>query len=721
MSLIDRIMYFYNLAVKLPPVTLFLLLSLMAEVAPVQAQRTEIPRKILIDDDTKFTTTGSIGLTISNFGTFGDGFAVQSPSDQPSCVYPKGSGIEHIFVGGLWVGGKRDNGVTLVTSGARDIASLQDVAAGFEFTNSDDPNDVVRERSSIIDNPFFDPQAISHQDFIADFTDSNLVVPGTTIRIPQHTPINVSVHLESYAWNFPFADAFVILNYTIKNTGRERLNDVYVSLWSDLVVRNTNITPPRVGAPFYQHVGNGYIDSLFMAYSYDFDGDPGFTDAGLYVGLKYLGATPQADDVSYRVGASYNAWLFRDTSDPVLFSPRTDIESYRKQSEPLDRLIIESVITGRRGNYMTLISTGPFARLEPDSTINVNFAIVCASKSGSDPQSADTENNRQNLLTNAFWTQTAYNGEDRNGNNQLDPGEDINRNGKIDRYVLPTPPNTPRTKVISGDRSVTIYWDRSAEESIDFISGEKDFEGYRVYRTQLAEDLPGKDLFSSFTLIADYDSINGIGYDTGFQFVRLAEPVTFGETSRNPETGEQETIYYYYKFENENLLNGWQYAYSVTAFDRGDPEINLGSLESSRLSNAARVFPGTPAVVQQQSDAAKIGVYPNPYRAGAAWDGNLERDRKLYFFNLPPHCEVRIFTLGGDVVDTFEHHDDSYTGQDIQWFEKFASGDRIFAGGEHAWDLVTQDDQAIASGLYYYTVEDFQTGELQRGKFLVIK
>ena len=25
--------------------------------------------------------------------------------DQPSCEYPKGSGIEHIFDGGLWIGG----------------------------------------------------------------------------------------------------------------------------------------------------------------------------------------------------------------------------------------------------------------------------------------------------------------------------------------------------------------------------------------------------------------------------------------------------------------------------------------------------------------------------------------------------------------------------------------------------------------------------------------
>lgn len=690
-----------------------------------QAQQPSGVAKPTVDDDTRFTTVGSIGLTITNFGTIGDGFAVQAPTDQPSCEYPRGSGIEHLFVGGLWVGGRRDDGTILVTSGARDIPSLRDVAAGFEFSNSADPNDVVRERSSIIDNPFFDPEAVSHQDFLADFTDSNLVVPGTTIRIPQHTPINISVHLESYAWNFPFADAFVILNYTIKNTGRRRLNDVYVGIWSDMVVRNTNITPPRVGTPFYQHRSGSYIDSLRLAYAYDYDGDPGFTDSGLYAALKVLGATPQANDATYRIKSLFNSWLFRNASDPLFFSPQTDIESYDKMRLSLTKEIIENFLEGVPANHMTLISTGPFRSLDPDSSINVAFAMVCASKFGSDPTTQDTENSRQNLYTNAFWAQTAYDGEDRNGNNQLDPGEDVDRDGKIDRYVLPTPPTPPRLKVVPAENKVTLYWDRSAEESVDFISGKKDFEGYRLYRTQLGEDLPGKDLLSSFTRLADFDSSNGVGYDTGFDFIRLPQPVTFGETALNPVTGAPETIFYHYKFVNDNLLNGWQYGYAVTAFDRGDPEIRLLSLESSRLANVVRVFPGTPSREAQMAanggNEIKVGVYPNPYRVSAAWDGNLERDRKLYFFNLPANCEVRVYSLGGDLVDKFEHRGASYAGEGIQWNEKFARGERVFAGGEHAWDLVTRDDQALASGLYYYTVEDFDSGKIQRGKFLVIK
>ena len=48
------------------------------------------------------------------------------------------------------------------------------------------------------------------------------------------------------------------------------------------------------------------------------------------------------------------------------------------------------------------------------------------------------------------------------------------------------------------------------------------------------------------------------------------------------------------------------------------------------------------------------------------------------------------------------------------------------SGGEHAWDLITKDDQAIASGLYLFTVknldkETLSYGKIKEGKFLIIK
>jgi len=694
-----------------------------------------------IDDNTKFTTLGNIGLTVTNFGTIGDGFVIQIPEDQPSCEYPKGSGIEHMFDGGLWVGGIRDDGTIMTTTGALDIPSLVDIAAGFEFTNSADPADVVKERSSLVNSPFYHPLAVSHQDFICVYTDSNIYIPELqNARIPNHTPMGIVVHQESYAWNYPFADDFVILNYTITNASNDTFFNVHVGLWADLVIRNTNITPPRIGSPFYQHVGNGYVDSIRMAYAYDYDGDPGFTDPGLYVGLKILGSTPQANDTTYKLGSKYNAWRFRNNDDPTFFSPPDDFSRYEKMSIGLPPAGLE-ILKTTPGNYMTLITTGPFGRFDPDSSVNVSMAVICGAKFGLDPTTEDTEESKSFFFINAGWAQTAYNGEDRNANGKIDPsedlnnngildpaedingngvldlGEDINGDGKLTRYVLPTPPTPPKFRIVPGNNKVTIYWANNSEKSRDLITGEQDFEGYRIYRSRLGEDLPGRDLLSSLTLIADFDSINGIGYNTGFKFIRLpSDSLVFFED----EIKDGDTTFYHYRIVNEKLLNGWQYAYAITAYDRGDPVNKLESLESSYLTAVVRIAPGTPAT-EEGEPHMKVGVYPNPYRTHAAWDGSLERDRKIYFFNLPAYCEVRVFTLAGDLVDKFTHNSNNYDGTDIQWFQKFGRGETIFAGGEHAWDLVTKDDQAIATGLYLFTVENLNSGEIQRGKFLIIK
>ena len=104
------------------------------------------------------------------------------------------------------------------------------------------------------------------------------------------------------------------------------------------------------------------------------------------------------------------------------------------------------------------------------------------------------------------------------------------------------------------------------------------------------------------------------------------------------------------------MLNGWQYAVSITAFDRGNEENNLESLESSPVSNNYRAFAGKP--INESITKNHPFVYPNPYYAGASWEGRSsfqEQSRKLYFANLPKHCEINVFTLAGDFLDQIIH------------------------------------------------------------------
>lgn len=666
--------------------------------------------KALDDDNSKYTNVGNIGITITNFGTYGHGFALWPK--QPSCEFPIGSGIEHIFDGGLWIGGYLSNDLLgsgrtgpYVTTGAVDAASVAQRGGGFEFTN--DRNSRVIERSSLFDSRFYSPNAISHQDFIAIYTDTNTTYLSGEV-IENHSPFGVVVRQETYAWNYDFANNFVIFNYWIKNVSKKYQDSVYVGLWTDAVVRNTNITSPRTGSSFYNKGGNGFDDSLNIAYEFDAAGDLGFSDS--YIGVQYLGSSQIFSK------ANFVSWQFRNTDDLVFFAPRNDNERYMK----LKGFFAEGIrfnqgVTPAQlktpSNRSILISVGPFNTIAPGDSINVVFAILCAKKYGNEPASLDSREQKRNLFLTAGWAKSAYQGEDRNGNNILDPDEDLDGDGKITRYILPAPPRAPKTRIEIYNNKAILYWDKTAESSVDPISGKKDFEGYRIYKTKSGFDLSySQDLSRDLLKVAEFDSaFNSIGFNTGFGAIRLSEPKIFpGDSTK-----------YYYRYEFDNLLMGWQYAFSVTAFDKGDEERNLESLESSKLANVVKVVIGSQP---NDDDSEQIGVFPNPYYGEAYWDGRGERLRKIYFFNLPSECEIYIYTLAGDVVKKIRHSASQYNASDIEWFRTFSKdGKQIFPGGMRAWDLVTDNDQAIATGLYIYSVKNLKNGKIKTGKFLILK
>lgn len=682
-------------------------IGFLSASAALNAQEGQKLRKTNDDDNTKYTNIGNIGLTVTNFGTYGHGFSLWP--NQPSCEYPLGSGIEHIFDGGLWIGGFLSNSPEgagqigpYVTTGAVDASSVSTRGGGFEFTNSKGSR--ITERSSLLDSKFYSPLAISHQDFVMTYTDTNRTLSNGEI-ISDHNPLGVVVRHETYTWNYSFADFFVIMNYWIKNTSNKYLKDACVGLWTDAVVRNTNVTSPRTGSSFFDKGGDGYDDSLHVAYEYDAGGDLGFSDS--YVGIQFLGSSSPYDSVNFV------SWQFRNTTDPNLFAPQNDFDRYRKLlgyfggNNRLGSGFSASSLKSK-SNRSLMISAGPFRSIAPGDSVNVVFAIVCAKTYGNDNPALDTKLQRTNLYNNAGWALRAYNGEDKNGNGLIDPNEDLDQDGKITRYILPSPPQSPLLKVVPENQKVTLYWNRRSEESVDPISTKKDFEGYRIYRTNAGYDLTSsQNLMSSMVKLAEFDSLNNsIGYNTGFAAVRLAEPVVI----------ENDT--FYYKYEINNLLNGWQYTYSITAFDEGDQVNNLQSLESGVLANAKRVLPGT---LPTSDASAQVGVYPNPYYGNAYWEGPSERLRKIYFYNLPKECEIIIYTLAGDIVKKINHTASS-NGSDLRWFETYAKdGNQIMTGGEHAWDLISEHDQAIASGLYLFTVKDASNGNVKTGKFLIVK
>jgi hypothetical protein len=689
----------------------------------------------------RVTSVSNVGLTVNNLGSIGNAFRGDfNLIGSPSCEYPVNSGVEHAFQGGLWVGALINGGVTAVSTGYLDAPSGYSTGgAGFEFTA--EIGDGITERSNLLNSSNFSPFSVSQQDFISDFTDKNITVPGTNnIQILGHeNPLGIDVHMEAYNWNFSFVDFFVALDLTIVNNGVNRLDSVYVGYLVNGVVRNVNLTPPG-GGVFYSQGGNGYLDTLFMSYDFDATGDVGFTDS--YLGEKFLGSEDKEGfkhpELDSTFNLYYQAWFFRNTSSLLFSFPDTEQKRYNKMTqglntnpcwefksspeciaynggvEPPQSIWDQMRVAGNRSN---LISVGPFVSMEPGDTVKIALAMVFAPMSkdnNSDPNTnLDLPSERKQLIQNSEWAQTAYCGEDVNCNGILDPGEDIDGDGKITRWILPNPPSIPISRVVARDKQIDIYWSDNAESSIDPISGDLDFEGYRIYQSILGFDVQDKvNIASSLTLLASFDiQGNKLFFDNGFEAIRLADEVTF----------EGDTNEYNYLYTINNIQNGWQNAISVASFDRGDRENGIESLESSPIANVKRVFPGKPA--NESLEENEPFVYPNPYYAGAAWEGSstFAEDKKMTFSNLPANCVVRIFSQSGDLIDQFTH-DQNYNGSDIKWFSTYADPkNNEFSGGEHSWDLLSKSQQIIARGLYLFSVEDLKNGKIYQGTFAVIK
>jgi hypothetical protein len=245
----------------------------------------------LADDEyDKYTSVGNLGLTITNFGILGNGWnRMEDGSINPSCQYKQQTEIsreqiEHFSYAGLWVGGIVNGERRVSTSIVDGVFEAGD--EGFEFF----PKSPITIQSSISSTTqdsmakYYSPNAVSHQDMIIEFRDYG---DGSSdnLGISNHSPLGLDIRLESYAWNYSYADAFVILNYTFINQSEEIINDIYAGIWADPSIANFNYTDyysPGGGFTWYDNL-NGYDETLDLsgfardiAYQYDTDGDDGW-------------------------------------------------------------------------------------------------------------------------------------------------------------------------------------------------------------------------------------------------------------------------------------------------------------------------------------------------------------------------------------------------------------------------------------------------------------
>ena len=385
------------------------------------------------------------------------------------------------------------------------------------------------------------PIVISSQDSYCVFDDLNNTVE----------PLGIQMAQTGYAFGIAFAEDLLFFTYEITNNSSTHYDSVYFGMYLDFDIGNISGGDPE------------YLDDVLAFdaandlvtlrdetdYSAEWGGATGI------MGMTFL-ETPSMEgitDLHYNLSGSD---IDDDSLQMVILSSNQDYL-------PSNFLLTDYVHTGADGNthiddvnlietgtgaeYVITMSAGPFD-LSPDDTLKFITCIVAGV-------------NETDLYNNVAVAQDLY---------------------AID-FETPKPPETPTLSAIVGSNEVTLYWTNAIETEPDVVSGILDFEGYNLYRSVdrgSTWDQIDRNVFpetgANAVPLASFDRINGIGADLGMQ----------------------------YTFTDASVINGFEYWYSLTAFDQGDTLVQ--SLESA-IGNTTDAL-NTISIIPRSEPAAYIST-----------------------------------------------------------------------------------------------------------------
>lgn len=382
---------------------------------------------------------GDIWMNVTNLGVMGNPW--KTLSTDPSCQYPPGSGIEHLWGGGIWVGAMIGEDPTPRVSTAFEqlefrpstlpIDTIYESYEGFPGSERyfNDDGDIDGSGKPLIDEEIQDGRdndgdglvdedfgAISQQMFTCVYRDDT---PEALNTYPEHVPMGLEITQKSFAWGIPGSDNFIGIEYIIKNDGRHDLHDVYLGFFYD-----ADVGP--VGDDFYwrdDRAGLVEVDttlgsvvegggcsvkprdvSLVISETHDGDGDQGRAPG--WIGAMLLGhdidldarrAPPKVGFTSYRLvsgGAAYE-----NCGDP-----RNDFQRYDLLSSNLIGCPEGHLTAEEDADYRTFFGTGPFKELKRGDSLTLQIAFVVGE-------------GRQGLIENAVAAEQIYYGEYRDLDN----------------------------------------------------------------------------------------------------------------------------------------------------------------------------------------------------------------------------------------------------------------------------------------------------------------
>jgi hypothetical protein len=226
-------------------------------------------------------------------------------------------------------------------------------------------------------------------------------------------------------------------------------------------------------------------------------------------------------------------------------------------------------------------------------------------------------------------------------------------------FSIPEPPQPPQKfDVFSGGDRIILSWDP--------FDGQEPSHGWEIWRGRIQYHGALEDDFK-YELLADLGA------------------------------GER-------KYEDLTPVRGISYYYYIQAVGdvNGDPT-GLTPTGVRLRSNRSYTQTYEPAFLKRApgEELVDFQIVPNPYNIASdkflRWP---DVENQIAFLDIPGECTIQIFTERGDLVKTLDHVDFS---------------------GDEFWNMQTEYNQMIVSGIYIAAVTDLKSGDTKMKKFIVIR
>ncbi|MFC1726212.1 hypothetical protein ACFL4T_11345 [candidate division KSB1 bacterium] len=469
---------------------------------------------------------------------------------------------------------------------------------------------------------------------------------------------NVFATVITHAWSEDYRGDFIFWDITFENKGNIIIEDLYFGKRMDCDISTNGGGSGARGfwrddmTAFYKgkddYLSEEYND-IYISYMFDADNpniqgdDTGgwktHKESKAFIGTITVSSPPTKDSYFKENQPSAHVW-WDWNSDP---SSSQEIYNYLSwgHNNPEDPY---RHMTPSPHDYRYLSVWGPYD-IPPNESITIRLATGCgyAPQEYFDDPDHPLDIGIQGLKKNLVWAKKLY---------QTD-------------WVGPSAPPAPSLNYFVSRNQITIIWDDASETALDPITAIADFEGYRLWKS--IDNV-------NWELLLQVDLVNDIGRNTGLV----------------------------HEYVDNSVQNGYTYFYALTAYDRGDKELGVESLESSKTENRIQVS----AIQGYHQDGVFIEIFvvPNPYYASAPWNYSPSRyspsEDRIGFFGLPEWADIYIYNLSGDHVDKIEHRDPT--------------------SGVAYWDGLSKKMYSVVSGVYIYVVED-RSGNKVRGKFVFVR